>query len=203
MSQTRAQLRATLQARLGDVTTLSFPEQQYNAAINQAIREAPRRFWQRNIDTALTTIDEQRRYSLAALSLTQPSQLTRAWLEDDDGHDLPMGRWGVEDDSGTYTLVLDEDPPDADLTITLEYLAPHTELTSDMQGTDLDQDWLIAKAATILLLETDPQLDDPRLMAQKLEYFDAMRQSRELELTRQTRRPSGRIRTMPWRREVG
>lgn len=202
MSVTRAVLRAALQARLGDVTTLSFPKERYDDAINQAIREVPQRFWQRNVDTSLTTVDEQRRYSLAALSLAMRSQLKRAWMEDEDGHDLPIGRWEVEDDGGSFTLVLDEDPPEAGRTIAVEYLAPHAELASDVSTTSLDQDWLTNKAATILLLEADPRLDDPRLTEGSLQRFDAMRQAREAELMRRERRPSGKIRTMAWSREL-
>jgi len=174
-----------LAKRRRDFGRLFHPEARYQEIVNQVIAEAPRSMWQRDVDTSLTTVLQQRRYSMAAITaITETRQVRRVFVEDPDGHDYEIGRWRVENDLGTLTLVLDEDPPAADRDLLIEYIAPHDTLdcTDDTDTTTLDREWLLARAMTALLLEADPQLEDPKLIAADLQRWDAIRQAREQEV---------------------
>jgi hypothetical protein len=89
----------------------------------------------------------------------------------------------VEDALGVLTLVLDEDPPEADRTILVKYILPHEALdcTDDEDETTLDREWLLARAMTLLLLEADPMLEDAGYIERELQRWDAVRQAREAE----------------------
>lgn len=198
MSYTLAELKQALQLRLGDPGSLKHPPARYEEAINKAVREWPRRLWLTQVDTSLTTADETKRYALAGLTdLDNPGQMLRVWIDDEDSNPHQIGRWEVEDDKGTLTLVLDDDPTEASLTITLEYQVPPAWSGGSI---DLDFDWIVAKAATALLLEADPDLEDPRLVQADIERFDAMRQAREADLLLGRTRRSGKVRSHNWRR---
>jgi hypothetical protein len=181
-----SELALELAIRRSDIGMVKHAERRYQEAVAQAMREAPIFMWPTAIDTSLTTVDDQRRYSLAGITdLDERDQLRAVWVEDDDDeHYYQRGRWHVEDDEGTLTLVFQEDPDDADLTIKLEYYPTIAALdcTDQTDTTDLDRDWLIARAMTLLLLEADPQLEDPTWLAAMLNTWDLKRQSREAQL---------------------
>ena len=187
-----------LRWRTRDYHQLHWSEDRYQGAVNQAIRESPRPLWQVDIDTSIVTVDDTRRYALAALTtVTEANQVQRIWLEGSDDHYYPLARWHVEDDAGTLTLVIHEDPPDEDLTIRIEYVEPWTALDCSGSGTtDLDPDWLIAKAMTILLLEADPTLMDAAWLDRQLGVWDAKRMQVEREQGR--RRPASKAKTQAW-----
>lgn len=88
-----------LRKRARDWATLKWTEERYQAAVHQAIREAPRALWRREINTSLVTIDDTKRYSLAFPQLTRPGQVRRIWMEGSDGHDYPLSNWFVEWDA--------------------------------------------------------------------------------------------------------
>ena len=169
-----------------DRAMVKHPESRYQAAVAQAMREAPIHIWPTDINTSLTTVDEQRRYALAAITdLDEVRQLLSVWMEDtDDGHFYQRGRWHVEDDAGTLTLVFHEDPDEAWLTIRLEYAPTMAALdcADPTDTTNLDRDWLIARAMTVLLLEADPQIEDPAWLMAQLNTWDLKRQARESQL---------------------
>ena len=187
-----------LRSRTRDFHQLHWTETRYRGAVNQAIREAPRALWLVDIDTSITTVDDTRRYALAALTtITKPDQVQRISLEGSDDHYYPLGRWHVEDDAGTLTLVTHENPPDEDLTIRIEYVKPWTVLDCTGTGTTaLDPDWLIAKAMTVLLLESDPSLVDAAWLTFQLQVWDAQRFQDELLAGR--RRPASKVKTQEW-----
>ena len=174
---------------------------EYVTAVRRARKEAPKNLWRRDIDTSLTTVDEQVRYSLASISdLDKPEQVLAVWIEDPDEDDdafFPVGQYHVEDDLGTLTLVFDRDPVEADRTIKLEWLAPPSGLGGEDSETELDASWLIARAMVELLLFADPTREDPNLIAQQMQIWDQKRQAREREV-RLGRRP-GKYRTTNWR----
>ena len=187
-----------LRRRSRDFHQLHWQESSYRAAVNEAIRQAPRPLWQVDIDTSIVTIDDTRRYALAALTtVTKPDQVQRVWMEGDDDHEYPRDRWHVEDDAGTLTLVIHEDPPDEDLTIRIEYIKPWTVLDcTGVVTTSLDPDWLIAKAMTILLMESDPTQVDSAWINWQLQVWDAERM--QIERDKGRRRPASKAKTQAW-----
>lgn len=197
MAMNRAELRAGLQVRRRDPVFFLHTEGEYNRAINKALRDAPRALWRVEVDASLSTVAETRRYDLAALGGLETGDQVRAlWVEDANGDYNQMGRWQVEDDDGTLTLVLDRDPWDADLGMQLEYLRPHAELADDTTDATMDADWLLARAMTLLLVEADREQEPVELIQRDLQLWDAIRQTREQELLgrRQLRAPKARSR---------
>lgn len=177
-----AELTWELKKRRQDWGATKHHDTRYQELLNQAIREAPRSLWRRDVDTSLVTIEETRRYSLAALTeITEARQVRRVFVEASDEHEYEIDRWQVENDLGTLTLVLDEDPAAADRTIRLEYVRAHDTLDcTDLTDTTLvDREWLLARAMVLLLMEADPTLEDPRWLANQLQIWDATRQARE------------------------
>lgn len=171
----------------------------YEQAINRALAMAPRELWALVVDTSLTTVAEQRRYTLSAISaITEAGQLLRAWMEDSDGNDREIGGWEIEDNAGALTLVLDADPPEAGRTITVEYRGTPSELVYPWDSAGVDPQWVLYKAMTLLLLEADTMLEDPNILAADLQRWDALRQQREAELNRRARRAPSKIRTRAW-----
>lgn len=181
-----------------DPVAIKHSDYAYESAINRAIQDAPMSFWQPQVDVSVSTVADQRRYALSLTGLTQPNQVRRVWMDDVSDYDLPLGRWQVEDDGGVLTLVLDSDPPEAGRVLSIEYLAPGSLLVYPWDSTTLDVEWLLARAMTLLLLDADPQIEDPNLLGQQLTYWDALRQNRERELVNQTPRPSQTFRSTPW-----
>lgn len=193
-------LARELQRRRRDPVGIYHEYHRYRQIVNEAIAQAPRRLWKHAIDTSLSTTEDVRRYSLSTLTdIATPDQVLRVWLENSDGNDVPIGRWYVEDNAGSLTLVLDEDPGDA-LTITLEYDYPYEYLdtTAYTDETDLDRQWLVAKAMSLLYAEADPALEPMDIISLQMRTWDQMRQGREQELRGQRRRVPGRIRTQVW-----
>ena len=199
MAMTRAQLRAQIQRNRRDPASLLHEATEYDDAINEAIRQVPEPIWLLNIDTSLTTVDDTRRYALAAISgLSQAWQVTRVWVEGDDDHYYQLGRWHVEDDVGVLYLVLDEDPDAASRTIRLEHYRVHTPLTNDSTANTADDDWVIYKATYLLLLDADPAAEDPARIQQDLGLYDGMRMQRERVLLARRNRPAKMVRTQVW-----
>lgn len=186
-------LKEELRKRRRDVAEMIHNENRYEAALNTAIQDYPMKLWARKIDTSLATIADTTRYSLAGLTdLTGAGQVRRIWMEDRDGHDRRIGNWGIEDDEGALTLVLHKEPASASRTLTLEYRIPPTGLVHPWDETELDRQWILARATTNLLLEAD-STEDPRGIDADLQRWDAVRQARERELLNQTPRISTRI----------
>lgn len=180
-------LSLELMHRRHDLGGIKHAEARYHAMVNRAIAEAPRTLWAQDVDTSLTTVAEQRRYSLAALTdITDTRQVLRVLVEGRDDHFYEIGRWRIENAAGVLTLVLDEDPPAADRTMRIEYILPHEALdcTDDTDVTSLDREWLLAKAMTLLLLEADPTLEDANLIGRQLQHWDQVRAGREVEVGR-------------------
>lgn len=199
MSATLEELRLELQGRRRDYGNQKHTPNRYNAAINRALTEAPSVLWVRAKDDSLDTIDETRRYSLAGITdIVLAFQVTAAWIDDVDGHPERIANWEVEDNAGSLTLVLDDNPRYEDRTITIEYITPFDELDDDSDETEIDKEWLLCMALTSLLLEADPELEDPQMIARDLQLADAKREAREAALRRRNRR-TGKIRTLAWR----
>ena len=130
-----------------------------------------------------------------------PVRWPRVWIDDSDGVRREIGRYEVQDNAGTLTLVLDE-PPDGAYDITLEYLtAPDSELTGD-ETPFVDDDWLLAKAMLALAGEADWTINDPQQVVSRLEYWNARLLARERQLLAQRRRTSRKTRTTAWRQFV-
>jgi hypothetical protein len=167
------------------------PQARYQGAINQAIRESPSFVWPTSIDTSITTVADQRRYALSGVTdLVDRDGLRKVWVEDDDdAHFYERGRYHIEDDAGTLTLVFHEDPDAAGLTVRLEYYAEAAELdcADPTDTTALDREWLLARAMTLLLLEADPRMEDPGWLTNALNTWDMKRQAREQQLRPQHR----------------
>lgn len=197
---TRAQLRARVQINRRDPAFVLHPVEDYNNALNEALRRVPEPLWVADIDTSKVTIADTRRYSLATLtSITKPWQVRRVFLEDaDDEHYYETGRWAIEDDAGVITLIFDEDPDEADLTIRLEYVKAHTVLSADETVSTMDDDWAVAMATVLLLMQADSDMEDPRLIERDMARFDAARTSRESVLLGRERKPAARVRTRNW-----
>lgn len=134
-------------------------------------------------------------------AIVAPDQVWQVFIDDasDEAHELEIGRWFVEDDDGVLTLVLDNDPPDADRTITIYHIDPPSALDCEDEDetAEVDREWLLAKAMTILLTEADPTLESPEQIAQDLTIWDMRRQARERQEGR--RWQPRKIRTQRWR----
>ena len=136
----------------------------------------------------------------AVTAITQRAQVRTVWMEGSDDHFYPIGRWHVEDELGTLTLVLDENPPEAGRVLRIESLRAHEELDcGDYDDvTTLDRQWILAKAATILLLEADPSVEDASYLAAEIQRWDMVRQGREAELRGRRQRTPGKLRSRSW-----
>jgi len=195
-------LALELMRRRRDLGAVKHAEERYREMVNRAIQEAPRSMWLRAADVSLATVANTRRYSLATVAdITEPRQVFRVLMGDssDEAHNLPIGRWEIEDDEGVLTLALDNDPPEAGRTLGLEYIYPHPALdcADAADVTTLDREWLLAKAMTCLLLEADPSLEPLDLIARDLAMWDAARSERERQ--QRTRRAPSKARTHKWR----
>ena len=181
-----------------DPSAVRHHKERYWGVIWQAQREAPRSMHLRDIDTALVTVADTRRYSMAAITQIEEAwQVRRVFMENSsDGHYYPIGMWHIEDDYGTLYLTLDRTPVEAGLTIKVEYVRIPEETGAD-EDLVLNQDWLEAKCMTQLLLEADPKGEDPNLLAAQLQMWDAKRQALELKY-RHRRKPS-KVRSTDWR----
>jgi len=202
MAMTRAQLRAQIQRNRRDPAALLHEITEYDDAINEAIRQIPEPLWRLNQDATLTTVAKTRRYALATLTgITEAWQVTRVWIEGDDGHYYQIGRWWVENDLGTLYLVLDEDPPAAGRTIRIEHWQAHATLSSDTGTTGthtFDDDWIIYKATTLLLLKAARDSEDPAGVQADITMYDGLRTQRERMLLARRDRPAQRVRTQVW-----
>jgi hypothetical protein len=195
----RQQIRNQVQINRRDPGPIKHTTDEYNQAIDEAIDRMPESLWYLDVDTTLVTAAETRRYALTTLTgLSAAGQVQRLWLEGGDDHFYEVGRWQVEDDDGALTLILDEDPSDADLTIRLEYLRPHATFTADNVDFTGDASWLISMATVLLLVSADPQMEDPQQVQADVERWDAVRVAREKELMRQARPASRKARTQVW-----
>jgi hypothetical protein len=182
-----------------DPAMLKHSYRRYRAAVNEAIREAPRSLWRMTQDISLTTAEDTRRYTMALITtLEDAHDLRLVEIEGADGHYQPVGRWWVEGPPGDLTLRLDETPT-PDRTIMLHYVRRPDELDCEDEDdtTWLDREWLLAKAMTLLLLEADRQLEDPRHLSEQLQLWDGKRQAREAQEGR--RWGPEKVRTRRWR----
>jgi len=109
----------------------------------------------------------------------------------------PFARWQVIS-TGSFHLAFDEKPPEANRPVLLEYVAPYAQLSSDTDATTIDKTWLLSRAMTLLILEADPAVEPPELLAQQLAYWDNLRQTREQELMNQLPIPAVQAKTTPW-----
>jgi hypothetical protein len=158
------------------------------------------------VEAGIVTVDETRRYALTALAayLTDARQVTRVWIEDEDEDEkahFEIGRWWIEQSGSTFFLVLGEDPVDAGRTIRIEYMRRPTALLfgTEPTYTNLDPEWVTAKAMTLLLLEAEPERpgEDLNSLMQQIQMWDLKRMAREQATGRRT--PSRQMRTTAWR----
>jgi hypothetical protein len=188
-----------LRKRSRDWATLKWTEERYQRAVGEAIRQAPLCFWPRDIDTSLTIVEDTRRYALAGLTdIDDPEQVERIWLEGSDDHFYPLSGWFVEDDAGTLTLVMDRTWTE-DRVIRMEFRVPHAQLSCSATATGttgLEEDWLVAKAMTVLLEQADPELADPERTAERLAYY--RQRMVELEDLKGSRDEPQKMRTQVW-----
>ncbi len=188
-----------LRKRAQDWAALRWPEERYHSAVNEAIRLAPVCFWPDEVDVTLTTVEDTRRYSLAALTdIDDTEQVTRIWLDGTDDHDYPLGGWFIEDDAGVLTLITDRTHA-ADLTIRLEYKVPWAELSCSATATgttQLEEDWIVNRAMVILLEQNDPGIHDAALAAESLAYY--RQRVRELEDLKGSRPEPEKMRVQRW-----
>jgi hypothetical protein len=184
----------------GDLAAVKHPLPRYKEAVNQAIREAPPSMWQEvNSNTLIHTVEDQYEYDLSGVDyLTRPFQVRNVYIEDDDGEPSEIGRWRIDSAGSALTLVLDSEPVEL-RHVRIKYLSPWPALdcTDRDDTTALDREWIVFKAMTILLMEADPQREDPNWLAQQLTFRDAQRQARE-GLVRKRSEPS-QYRTTNWR----
>ena len=190
-----------LAKRRRDPSFTKHPRWRYEELVNQAISETPRCLWRLEVDDSLLTVEETRRYSLAGLvDLERRDQVVRAWMEDTEGHFLELADWWAEETTAGVTLALDEDPPEADRTIRVEYLRPHAALdcTDESDLTTADRQWVLARAMVLLLLEADADIEPPQLLQAELQRWDQVRAGRETELRGRERRKATRARSHRW-----
>lgn len=185
--------------RRNDWPAVKHPEERYRELVAQALGEAPMGLWEVIEDDSLETVEDVRLYDLATLTrLTNPKQVQRVYLADEDGNLGEIGRWEVRpDESGGLVLALDTDPED-ERAIRLEYLAPWAAPDPDdwSEETGVDREWTVCKAMTLLLMEAAVEDRDPRLHMQELAAWDAKRAAREAQAGR--RRRAARLRSHDW-----
>lgn len=189
-----------LQKRRTDWQAVKLEHGRYPEALNRAISMCPRSMWPQVVDTSLATVAEQRRYSLATLTdIVDTRQVQHIFMEGSDDHYYEIERWRIEDNAGALTLVLDNDPRDADLTIKVVYITEPTQVDCEDHDLliDIDREWVLAQAMALLLLEADPQLtgEDPGRIERQLTYWDQARAGRERTMRR---RSTGRARSFDW-----
>ncbi|NIP97508.1 MAG: hypothetical protein GWO24_30395 [Akkermansiaceae bacterium] len=205
-------LALELMRRRGDPGNFKHSRERYYQAVNDAIAGAPRRMWKLAVDafgssTVTADGDPVRRYSLAGVTgLDEGSQVRRVWMEGSDDQGYQIGRWEVEDDEGTLTLVLDDDPAEAGRDLTVEFLLAHDVLdTLDFDDTtELDREWVLRQAMVGLLMEAvaaGADLADPggsAAVERELQRWDQLRQAREVEVLGRKRRKAGKVRSLRW-----
>lgn len=202
---TRRDIAKRLMTLRHDTSCVKHYRNRYTEVVSQAQREVPKSMFFLDIDTSISTVADRKRYSMAGITaILEAYQVRRVWLEDSENDELyhEVGLWYIESDYGPdvaewqLTLVLERDPVEAGLTIRLEYLRIPEE-TSGTANICLDQDWMVAKCMTQLLLEADSVREDPNWLATQLQLWDAKRQALELKY-RQRRRPE-MMRSTDWR----
>jgi hypothetical protein len=183
-------LALELMKRRNDLAGLKHGPERYHQVINQAIAATPRALWRMDQNEAIATLADTYRYSLAAVAgLSRPEQVVQVRYKASGGDvAVGFGPWGIEDDEGTLSLVIAE-PLAAGGTFQVSYLTPWSQLDcADLTDTtNLDAEWLLARAMTLLLAEADSLLtgEDPAEVARDLQYWDAIRQAREQEIARE------------------
>lgn len=196
-------LKLELQKRCLDLGMIQRPDARYGEALNYALSQYPRELWQLNVNgTTLDTVADQREYALAGITyLAAANQVRRVWIDDSDGVKRETGRYEVQDNAGTLTLVLDE-PPDGAYDITIEYWRPPVEMSGAFDKTTADDDWLLAKAMLALMGDADWTINDPQQVVAALQFWNARLMARQGQLLRERRRTSRRPRTTAWREYV-
>ncbi len=197
-------LKLELQKRCIDLGMIYRPEVRYGEAINLSLSQYPLLLWQLTVNgTALDTIADQREYALYVAGLTDitsAEQVRRVWIDDSNGVPRETGRYEVQGSGYSLVLVLDVIPDDA-YDITIEYLAPPSELSGE-QESFVDDDWLLSKAILALFGEADWTVQDPQVIAARLEYWTTRLAMRERQLLAQRRHTSRKLRTTAWREYV-
>lgn len=197
-------LKLELQKRSLDLGQTRRPDTRYGEVLNEAAQLYPRDLWPTAIDgTTLDTVADTTTYALGSVSnLTQAHQVRRIWIDDSDGEPRQVGRFEIQDNAGTLSLVLDT-APDGAYDITIEYHTPPTAMSGGSDTTAVDDAWLLDRSMVILLLERDPNISDPQYVLTQLDYYRGQVAERERQLMGRRRRTSRRARTTRWRRYVG
>ena len=196
-------LKAELQKRCLDLGQIKRPDDRYGEALNNALDLYPLPLWTLNVDgTTLDTVEDTREYALSGIAaITSAEQVRRVWVDDSDGVKHEIGRYEVQDNAGTLSLVLDEAPDDA-YDITIEYWTAPDSMSNPTDTTDADNDWLLARATISLLGEADWSAENPQQVVSQLEYWNARVVMRERQLLAQRRHISRKPRTTAWRQFV-
>jgi hypothetical protein len=196
-------LKLELQKRCRDLGQMTWPDARYGEALNNALDLYPRVLWPLTVDgSTLDTVEDQYAYALSGLSdITEPWQVRRVWIDDTTGTPHEIGRYEVQDNAGSLSLVLDEAPSGA-YDITLEYATSPDTMSGPTDTTQADDDWLLAKAMVSLLGEADWAIKDPQQVLSQLEYWNARAVLREQQLRARRRRVSRKARTTAWRTYV-
>ena len=198
-----AALKLELQKRCLDLGQTKRPDARYGEALNTALAQYPFLLWSKTIDgTTLDTATDTRDYDLSGISyLTHASQVRRVWIDDSDGVRREIGRYEVQGEDTTLTLVLDS-APTADRDITIEFWTPPISMALAADENPTDDEWLLARAMLALMGEADWETEDPQLVISQVEYWNAVASNREAQLLARRRRTSRRPRTTNWREYV-
>lgn len=195
-------LKLELQKRCLDLGQIKAPDARYGEALNNAIALYPRVLWPLNIDgTTYDTVKDTYEYALSLTGVTEASQIRRVWIDDGNGVKREIGRYEVQDNAGTLSLVLDE-APDGAYDITLEYSKPPDTLSDPTDTTQADDEWLLARAMVNLLSASDWAIEDPQRVMAQLELWNTLAALRERQLRARRRRISRKARTTAWRNFV-
>lgn len=197
------EMQEELQKRLIDLAQMKHAGPRYGEVLNVALSAYPRVLWPLAVDgTTLDTVDGTFSYALSGIAaITDPEQVRRVWVDNSDGEPIETGRYEIQDNAGSLSLVFDEEPDDA-YDITIEYRTPPDTMSSDEDTTEADETWLLDRATWLLLTEADPSIEDPAYIATLIERYAQRWTLRDRELKAERRRSSRKPRSTPWRKWV-
>ena len=197
------ELKLELQKQSLDLGQAKRPEARYGEALNRALSFYPRILWALVVDgTTVDTTADTREIALSGISdISKADQVRRVWIDDSDGEKRLVARLEVQDNDGAITIVLDTAPDDA-YDVTVEYQKPPTAMSGDSDNNTTDDEWLIAKAMSLLLVEADWTIEEAEKVLTQLAEQRQAAQDRERYLRRQLRGTARRMRSTRWRNYV-
>jgi hypothetical protein len=198
------ELALELRKNRQDMLAQKHPEARYREIVNRAISDAPMPLWKVVYDETIVADVDVREYSLATLTtITDPHQVARLWVEDDDGWFHEMGEWEVLDNGAACLLVLYESPSADGLKFRIEYLKPWDALDcADVtETTDLDHEWIVSRGMVLLLAEANPQDEGERWLDLQRQVWEQRCKMREAKAGQ--RRRTSKAKRYNWTKRLG